>query len=299
MAEKIGFIGLGKMGIGMAHNVLKKTGQLTIYNSSSERVKDLAKLGAEVAVSIADLGSECSLILLCLSGTQAVEDVLFGAGKLADNSKPGNLIIDFSTIDYLATVKLHARLSEQRLEYVDAPVSGWPAKAMEGTLSVIVGGEPAQVERALPFLNAVGNNVSYMGKPGNGQLTKLASQAIYNLNIAAMAEVYPMAMKLGLDPEKLVEVTTKSACRSFALESFSAQILDNKFKVNYSLKNAYKDLESLLGIISSLNIPMPLTQALTTVYQNALRQGLGDEDKGALIKVYEKLLGVEFRRKHQ
>ena len=297
MNDRIGFIGLGRMGQGMASNILKKLKRLMIYNASPERTRELAEQGAAVAGSIAGLGAECDLIVLCLSGTQAVEDVLFGSGSLAASARPGSLIIDFSTNDYLATVGLQARLAGQNLGYVDAPVSGWPAKAREGTLSVMAGGQPEHLERARPVLEAVGNNIQLMGGPGNGQLTKLASQAIYNLNIAAMAEVYPMAQKLGLDPEKLVEVTTRSACRSFALESFATLILDNKFNNNYPLQSAYKDLESLMEIISARNIPMPLTQALMTVYQTALRQGLGEEDKGALIKVYERLLGVEFRRR--
>jgi 3-hydroxyisobutyrate dehydrogenase-like beta-hydroxyacid dehydrogenase len=160
----------------------------------------------------------------------------------------------------------------------------------------MLGGDPEPIEQAEAVIAPLGKTTK-MGGPGSGQLTKLASQAIYNLNIAAMAEVCPMAQKMGLDPELLIEVLTRGAARSFALESFGPAVLAGEFTKNYPLGAAYKDLVSLSRLSAEKAVPMPLTDALAGVYRAALAEGYGDEDKGALIKVYEKWAKVSFRKK--
>jgi 3-hydroxyisobutyrate dehydrogenase-like beta-hydroxyacid dehydrogenase len=171
------------------------------------------------------------------------------------------------------------------------------ARAKTATLTIMVAGEPKGVEKIRPILHVLGNNIVYMGKSGNGQLTKLVNQLLFNISAAAMAEILPMAVKLGLDPEAVCQAVTTGTGRTFALEFFAPYILHNNFKPGYPLIKAYKDMISAAEISSKEKIPLPVFSAAMQTYQMALAQGLGNENKGAMIKVWEKVLGVEVRKK--
>ncbi|MHB0869861.1 MAG: NAD(P)-dependent oxidoreductase, partial [Chloroflexota bacterium] len=151
-------------------------------------------------------------------------------------------------------------------------------------------------EENRPILGAMGNTIIHMGAVGSGQLTKLVNQLLFNAAMASMAEVLPMAVKLGLDPERVTQVVSTGTGRSFGVEFFAPRILENRFDQGYPLEKAYKDMVSALEISGHQMIPLPVVQATTTAFQLALAEGLGGEDKGALIKVYERLLGVQFRK---
>ena len=170
------------------------------------------------------------------------------------------------------------------------------ARAREGNLTVMFGGDRNLFEMLRPALNVIGKEIVYMGKVGNGQLTKLINQLLFNICCAGIAEVLPMAAKLGLDPEKVTQVVTTGTGRSFAAEFFLPLTLENRFDQGYPLKSAYKDMISAAEISAHEKIPLPLVQAAATTFQMALLQGLGDESKGALIKVFERMLNVEFRK---
>jgi 3-hydroxyisobutyrate dehydrogenase-like beta-hydroxyacid dehydrogenase len=161
----------------------------------------------------------------------------------------------------------------------------------------MAGGDPDTVERIRPILDTIGDNVVYMGKGGNGQLAKLVNQLFFNISAAAMAEILPMAVKLGLDPEAICQVVTTGTGRTFALEFFTPYILSNNFKPGYPLVKAYKDMVSAMEISGREKIPLPVFSAAMHTYQMALVEGLGNENKGAMIKVWEKALGVKVRRK--
>jgi 3-hydroxyisobutyrate dehydrogenase-like beta-hydroxyacid dehydrogenase len=234
---------------------------------------------------------------MSLPDTQVVEKVLFGQKGMIQGLSPGSIVVDLSTIHYLATLRIEERLRAKGVIFIDAPVSGMEARAKEGTLTVMGGGEPKTFEKIHPVLEAIGNNIVYMGKTGNGQLTKLVNQLLFNMSCAAMAEILPMAVKLGLDPEAVCQVVTTGTGRTFALEFFTPHILENNFKPGYPLISAYKDMESAAEISSQTKIPLPVFAAAMQTYQLALAQGLGKENKGAMIKVWEKVLGVEVRRR--
>jgi len=161
----------------------------------------------------------------------------------------------------------------------------------------MVGGPKKIYDRICPLLKIIGNTVLHMGPVGSGQLTKLVNQLLFDINAAGLAEVLPMAAKLGLDPEKVCQIITTGTGRSFAADFFTPLTLENRFNEGYPLKSAYKDLTSAAEISTRHKIPLPLTQASTNIFQMALAQGLGEESKGALIKVFEKILDVEFRKK--
>jgi 3-hydroxyisobutyrate dehydrogenase-like beta-hydroxyacid dehydrogenase len=180
--------------------------------------------------------------------------------------------------------------------FIDAPVSGMEARAKDGTLTVMVGGDLKTVESVRPMLDAIGNKIIYMGKSGNGQLTKLMNQLFYNISVAATAELLPMAVKLGLDPEELYKVVTTGTGQTFGFQFFTPLILDNNFGQGYSLGEAYKDMVSAAEISSQEKITLPVFFAALQTYQMALNQGLEHENKGAMIKVWEKELGIKVRR---
>lgn len=294
---RVGFIGLGQMGKWMALNVLKAGFDLTVYDISEAAVNALKEAGAKAARSPKEMAGQVDWVFLSLPNTQVVESVLFGADGIAEGAKAGLIVVDLSTIGYMATLGFAERLAQQGVVFVDAPVSGMEARAKDGTLTVMFGGDEAVFQTVYPVFQAIGNTIIHMGKVGSGQLTKLINQLLFNTACAAMAEILPMAVKLGLDPEKIAQVIVTGTGRSFAVEFFTPRILGNKFDEGYPLKHAYKDMISAAEISAHQRIPLPMVHAATTTYQMALAQGLGDEDKGAMIKVFERILGVEFRKR--
>jgi 3-hydroxyisobutyrate dehydrogenase-like beta-hydroxyacid dehydrogenase len=291
---KIGFIGLGQMGKHMAKNLMGKGVELTVCNRSQAHFASFREAGAKATTNVRDL-AKCDMIFLCLPDDEAVSAVLTGEKGLLPLLTRGRIVVDCSTITYTTTVELAAMLAEKGVAFLDAPVSGMEARAKDGTLSIMVGGPAKSFARIEPYLKRMGSKILHMGPAGSGQLTKLINQLLYNINIAALAEVLPLAVKKGLDPEKVGQIVNSGTGRSHASEFFIPQILKNDFSAGYPMRNAYKDLISGAVIAAKEVIPMPVTMAATVTYQTALRRGYGGEDKGARIKVYEELLGVAYR----
>ena len=297
MDKKIGFIGLGQMGKWMALNLVKDGFDTTVFDLNPEAVAELTQSGAQKAANPSELAQDNDWVLLSLPNTAIVKEVIFGKDGLASTAQPGLIICDCGTTSYLATMEMAERLSKQGVVLVDAPVSGMEARAKSGELTIMYGGSPEVFDALGPALRAMGNNVLNMGAVGSGQLTKLVNQLLFNISCAAIAEILPMAAKLGLDPEKVTQVVTTGTGRSFAAEFFAPLALEGVFDQGYPLKHAYKDMISAADISAGKQIPLPMTSAATTTYQMALNEGLGDLGKGAMIKVFERLLDVEFRKK--
>lgn len=297
MKGKVGFIGLGEMGKWMAINVGKAGFPLTVFDVKPEPVQEVASQGAGKAASPAELARMAEVILLCLPDTQAVEAVLFGKEGLIQGLTAGSIVVDLSTINYLATLRIEQEMRAKGMIFLDAPISGLEARAKDGTLTIMVGGDAEAVEKLQPIFKAMGKDIIYMGKSGNGQLTKLINQLFLNISCAATAEILPMAVKLGLDPEAVYKVVTTSTGRTFAFEFFTPFILENDFTHGYPLIKAYKDMISAAEISAREKIPLPVFAGALQTYQLALAQGHGNECKGAMIKVWEKALGVEVRKK--
>lgn len=296
MPIRVGFVGLGTMGKWMALNVLRAGFDLAVYDLVPAAVQVLGENGAAAAAGPTDLARVVDVVLLSLPNTAAVEKVIFGDGGLIHGASPGLVIVDCGTTSYVPTVDFARRLRKQGFHFADAPVSGMEARAQEGTLTVMFGGEVALFDRVHPVLAAFGKEVLYMGRVGSGQLTKLVNQLLFNISAAALAEVLPMAAKLGLDPEKTLQVVTTGTGCSFAAEFFGPRILQGNFDEGYPLRDAYKDMISAAEICAYEQIPLPLVHAAATTYQMALADGYGDENKGAMIKVFERILDVQFRR---
>lgn len=299
MEKKVGFIGLGEMGKWMARNVVRAGFDLTVFDMNPDAVKFVTDQGAKAAASAADLAEKTEWIFLSLPNTAVVEEVIFGDKGLIHGAGTGFVIVDCGTTGYLQTMDFERRLSEKGILFADAPVSGMEARAKDGTLTVMFGGTKTVFDQIMPVFDAMSNKVLHVGQVGSGQLTKLVNQLLFNINCAAMAEILPMAVKLGLDPEKVTEVVTSGTGRSFAVEFFAPLALDGIFDKGYALKNAYKDMISASEISAHHKIPLPMVHACATTYQMALAGGFGDEGKGAMIKVFERILGVEFRKRKE
>lgn len=297
MDKKIGFIGLGQMGKWMALNLVKAGFEVWVQDIDPQAVAFVEDQGARSAKTPSEIAAQTEWIFLSLPNTEIVEDVIFGENGIVQGGKPGLIVVDLSTIGYLATLEINEKLNASDILFADAPVSGMEARAQEANLTIMFGGDESILEKLHPALNVIGNKIVYMGKVGSGQLTKLINQLLFNISCAGVAEVLPMAAKLGLDPEKVTQVVTTGTGRSFAAEFFVPLALENRFDQGYPIKHAYKDLISAAEISAHQKIPLPVVQATTTTFQMALAEGFGDESKGSLIKVFERMLGVEFRKK--
>ncbi len=292
---KVGFVGLGQMGAPMACNLSKKFETL-VYDRDVTNAETAIEAGAKLATDLENVAS-ANLILLCLPNGAVVEQVLFGAEGLAQFLKPGVIVVDTSTIEYGTTLSVAERLSQQQVHFIDAPVSGMRARAVEGTLTMMCGGEESLLDDILPVLETMASNVLFMGKTGSGQLTKLINQLLFDINAAALAEILPLAVKLGLNAEKVGSVVNSGTGRSYASEFFIPNMLKGDFSQGYPLAHAYKDLISGAEISARHQIPTPVLSAATATYQMALLAGHGASDKAAMLRVYEDMLDVQYRAK--
>jgi 3-hydroxyisobutyrate dehydrogenase-like beta-hydroxyacid dehydrogenase len=297
MKNRIGFIGLGQMGKWMAINLLKAGFNLMVFDIDHHALAQLQKSGAGTAESPAKLSAQTDMVILCLPGPDIIDTVIWGKDGAVEGMRSGQLVIDCGTSDYRWTAEFAGKLSEKGIDFADAPVTGMENRAKDATLTIMFGGSRRIYDQTHPVLKAMGNQIVYMGGVGCGQLAKLINQLLFNVSLAAMAEVLPMAVKLGLDPEKISTVINSGSGRSFASEVFVPNILENRFDQGYGLKKAYKDMVSATRISADHQIPLPVVQAAMTSYQMALASGLGDLDKGAIIQIFEQLLEVKFRKK--
>ncbi len=292
----IAFIGLGQMGKPMALNMLKRDPNLIVAAADTSSYPEFARLGARPVERIVD-AAKADMVFLSLPHAEAIHAVLLGEDGLITYLSAGKIVVDTSTINYSATVEIAAALAEKGIHFIDAPVSGMEARAVDGTLTAMCGGSHEVYETVQPFLAAMANNILYMGDVGTGQLTKLINQLLFDINAAALAEVLPMAAKLGLDPERIGTVINSGTGRSYASEFFIPQILKGNFSSGYPMHHAYKDLVSAAELGARQCIPMPVLAAATATYQAALLRGFGKLDKGAMVKVFEELNNVTFRSK--
>ena len=290
---KIAFIGLGVMGRGMAMNMVAKSGaEITVFDVNDAQYPHFIEKGAKTAASVAETAA-ADIIFLSLPNSEIVENVI--CGQLLAHLQEGQTVVDLSTITYNTTVAIGQRLADRGVDFLDAPVSGMESRANDGTLTVMCGGSEAVFEKVKPYLCCIGSKVLFMGPLGSGQLTKLINQLLFDINAAAVAEILPMAVKMGLDSAKVGQVVNSGTGRSYASEFFIPRILKRNFSEGYLMKHAYKDLISAAELGAHRGIPMPVLAAATATYQTALLRGYGDCDKGGMIQVFEDLLDVKYQ----
>ena len=294
---KIAFIGLGQMGKGMALNMLKSGAELIVHDINHASYPEFAQAGAKATTELADT-AQADIIFLCLPDAKEVKEVVYSE-SLYPLLRQGQIVVDFSTINYKVALEAGKKLLEEKgVHFIDAPITGSPLRANEGTLTVMCGGDRKAFDSVNKYLSCVGNKTIYMGEPGSGQLTKLMNQLFLNINVAAVTEILPMAVKLGLDCEKLLEVVNSGTGKNHVTEYFAPRILKREFTGGgLIMKIAYKDMVSAAELAAENCIPTPMIAAATTTYQMALLNGLGDYDKGGMIQLHEKLLNVTVEKK--
>ena len=293
--KRTGFIGLGRMGRGMASNLLAAEVPLAVFDVRAEAVAELAARGASTAGSGGELASEVECLFLCLPSEVEAETVLFADGGVAARAREGLAVIDTTTMNHAAALRIEKRCRDAGIGYSDCPISGMPFRAENGTLTMMFGGSAAEFEAAKPYLEIMGEFIVHCGAIGAGQLMKAVNNIIYNVNIAALCEVMPLAVKAGLEPRRLEEVLTTASARSFASEYFVPRILEGTFEGDFPMQAAYKDIVNIQQLAERLDVAMPVVEAMVSTYRAAIDMGFGGQPKSAMIKVYEDRIGQMVR----
>lgn len=293
MKEKVGFIGLGIMGSGMAANLLRAGFDVTVWNRTSERTKPLVEAGATVAGSPAAVAEGSSTIVICVSDTPDVEEVILGPGGVLQGIQAGSLVIDCSTISPNTTKDIAAKLNEKGAHMLDAPVSGGSEGAAKGTLSIMVGGDAAQVERAMPVLQAMGKTITHVGGQGSGQMAKLVNQILVVVTMQAVGEALLLAQAGGLDLEQTLAAVGGGAAGSWMLNNRGPQVIRRDWRPGFTIDLQQKDLRLVLETADQLGIPLPSTAQVFQYYRALQQLGLGGEGNHALVKALERLAGIE------
>lgn len=291
---RVGFVGLGRMGGPMARNLARNGVALTVCATRAASLAPFEVMDVRATTDLGDV-AQCEVVFLCLPNGDVVREVVLGDASLTGLGSRVEVVVDTSTIAHASAVDIARELGMRGIAFVDAPITGMPARAEAGTLTAMCGGERDAVERVKPLMAHFANAILYMGPAGSGQLTKLVNQLLFNINAAALAEIMPMSVKMGLDPRQVAEVVNTGTGRSYASEFFLPRILDDRFGEGYSMAKAYKDMVSATEIGARRCIPMPVLGAAAATYQMALLRGHGESDKGGMIRVFEELLGVRYR----
>ncbi len=292
MAERIGFIGLGIMGRGMARNLLGAGFAVRVWNRTAARMDELVAAGATAGASPADVAAYSDITITCVSDTPDVEAVILGEGGAASGAAAGALVIDMSTISPQATRAIGARLAERGVAMLDAPISGGSEGAARGTLSIMVGGDAAQVERAMPAFQAMGKTITHVGELGAGQTVKLANQILVVGNALAMCEALLFAQASGVDVQKTLDAVKNGAAGSWMLSNRGPQILARDWRPGFTIDLQQKDLRLVLEAADQIGAPTLSTSLIFNLYRTLQGRGLGDEGNHALIKALENLAGV-------
>ena len=284
------------MGRGMAANLTTAGHNLYVYDKSASAMARFTDTNAVCCQSLSEIAQTCSLIFLCLPSAKEVDDVLFGPNGLVENANAEISIIDTSTLERSEALQFHDQLANKGIQYADCPVSGLPARAREGRLTLMFGGSQILFEQVFNLLELLGKNIVYCGEVGSGQLMKAVNNIIYNINIVALCEILPLGVAAGISIDALEQVVTSASSRSFAGDHFIPRMMAREFEGDFPLAGAYKDILNMQKVATEKQALTPLMNAMISSYQNALADGLGDEPKSAIIKIYEKVLGVEFKR---
>jgi len=288
---RVGVVGLGIMGSGMAANLLAAGFPLGVYNRTVARTDPLAGAGATVAPSPAELAAVSDVVLVCVSDTPDVEAVLFGPDGVAAGAHAGSLVVDASTIAPAATRTFAARLAEQGVALVDAPVSGGSEGARNGTLSIMFGGATADVDRARPVLEAIGRTITHVGPVGAGQTCKLVNQVLVVVNMLAVSEALLLAEGGGLDPSTAIEAVQGGAGGSWMLANRGPQVVAQDWRPGFTIDLQQKDLRLVLDAADELGVPLLGTATVFQLYRTLQARGLGGEGNHALAKALQTLAG--------
>ncbi len=286
---RIGFIGLGIMGRSMALNLLKAGFQVAVYNRSKPPMDLLVSKGASASSSPKAVAERSDVVITMVTDSEAVRDVVLGKGGVIDGAREGLVLIDMSTISPSTARSVSEALAAKGTRMLDAPVSGGDTGAREGTLTIMVGGDPAVFEDCLPVLQLMGKKVVHMGGTGAGQLTKLANQILVACNMIGVSECLNFAKKSELDVGKLIDSLSSGAASSWALVNLGPRMARRDFAPGFKVKLLQKDLRYVLAAADEVDAALPATALVHQLYEQLEEKGLGEVGTQALLTAVEDL----------
>jgi 2-hydroxy-3-oxopropionate reductase len=292
MAQVIGFIGLGIMGRPMARNLLKAGYSLVVHSRSQGPVDEIVNAGAQAAGSPRDVAAQCDVLITMLPNSPEVEQVALGPNGIIEGARRGLIFVDMSTISPIVSQKIGRALEPKGVAMLDAPVSGGEKGAIDGALSIMVGGDKDVFQRVLPIFQAMGKTITLLGPLGFGGFTKLANQIIVAVNLTALAEALTLGKKAGLDRDLLLTALAGGLAGSKCLEQKRANYVSNTYNPGFKVDLHYKDLGLIMESARALGVPLPATAVVQELF-NALRvKGRGGLDHSGVITLLEDLAGA-------
>lgn len=296
MDLKVGFVGLGIMGRPMARNLLKAGFDVTVYNRTRARTEEAASMGARVADTPKQAATGADVVITMVTSTPDVRELILGPNGVAEGTRPGAVVADMSTISPKATQEMAAELARRGVFMLDAPVSGGEKGAIEGTLSIMVGGDPEAFQKALPVFQAMGKKIVHVGHSGMGQTVKLCNQIAGGLNLLAMAEALIFGAKMGVDLEKMIEAVGAGAASNWAIVNLAPRVLKRDFQPGFMVKLQQKDLRLALEAAGESDTPLPGTALAAQLFRAVEAEGNSDLGTQALVLALEKLANARIGR---
>lgn len=293
MSERIGFIGLGIMGAGMASNLVAKGHDVVVWNRTASRMEPLVVAGASAVTSPAEVGRLCPVVMICVSDTPDVDAILRSDEGLLAGLSSGSLVIDHSTINPDATVEFAEEVAAVGGSWIDAPVSGGSEGAANGTLSIMVGGSDRDVDRARSYMDAFGTTITHVGPVGSGQQVKIVNQILVVVTQLAVSEALLFAQAAGLDLDATLGAVKGGAAGSWMLANRGPQMIERDWRPGFTIDLQQKDLRLALEAADSVGSPIPATALAFQLYRALQNEGLGGEGNHALVKALEKMSGIE------
>jgi 2-hydroxy-3-oxopropionate reductase len=292
MAHVIGFIGLGIMGRPMARNLLKAGYSLVVHSRSRPPVDELVAAGAKAATSARDVAGQSDVLITMLPNSPDVELVALGPNGVIEGARPGLVFVDMSTISPIVSQKVGQALEAKGVRMLDAPVSGGERGAIDGALSIMVGGDQAVFDEVLPILQAMGKTITRLGPLGFGGFTKLANQIIVAVNLTALGEALTLAKKAGLDRELTLKALAGGLAGSRCMDQKAANYVNNTYQPGFKIDLHFKDLGLIMESARALGVPLPATAVVQELFSALRVKGRGGLDHSAVITLLEELAGV-------
>ena len=297
MSKRIGFIGLGIMGLPMARNLLKAGYEVVAHDIARDRVEMLVQDGADKRETPAEVAAMCRTMITMLPDGPEVEAVVLGRKGIIEEVQRRSIIVDMSSIAPPVALKVGEELRKKGATFIDAPVSGGEPGAAAGTLAIMVGGPKAAVEQVRPILDKMGRSVVRVGELGAGQTTKLVNQILVALHTHAMGEAFVLAVKAGVDPAAVFEAIKGGLAGSNVLNAKIPLVLNRDFKPGFRMRLHQKDLNNALSTAQKLGLSLPVTGIVSQFLNALVGQGKGDEDHGGLVQSIEMLNNLQITKR--
>jgi len=296
MNRRIGFVGLGIMGSGMAASLVRAGFDLTVYNRTRGRCSELEAKGARVADSPADAARAAEVVVTMLADPPAIREAVLGENGVIEGLEPGAVLIDCSTVDPGTTAAIRLAAEAKGAKSLDSPVTGSKPAAASGELVMMVGGDDATLAKARPVLEAMSTKIIHAGPSGSGTMLKLCFNLFVGHMAASLAEALVLGVKSGLKPWTIIEAVMSGKIQSPFYEWKGGCMVDRDFSTSFSTKLLHKDLGLIMSAGHGLGVPLPVTAAVKELFQMAKGKGLADEDFCSVVKVIEEFAGIEVRR---